>query len=75
MVAEVDEWQWHRSWLPITHDAWSQCGVELEGETRGAIVDGSFPVRPGPSLPRWLPSFTLPARSSPTFLTSIAHGG
>lgn len=49
----TEEWQWHRSWLPITHDSWSQCGIELGGEHRGLIVDGSFPDPPlalAPSL-------------------------
>jgi hypothetical protein len=49
----TEEWQWHRSWLPITHDSWSQCGIELTGEHRGLIVDGSFPDPPravAPSL-------------------------
>jgi SMI1 / KNR4 family (SUKH-1) len=53
LVAEAEECQWHRSWLPIVHDAWAQCGVELDGEHRGVIVDGSFPdpaVAVAPSL-------------------------
>lgn len=80
MVAEAEEWQWHRSWLPITHDAWSQCGVELDGETRGAIVDGSFPDPPwavAPSLTAVLhatceivanvPDFDRPRRLKPIY--------
>ena len=47
----TEEWQWHRSWLPITHDSWNQCGIELEGDHRGLVIDGSFPDPPRPLAP------------------------
>jgi hypothetical protein len=50
----TEDWQWHRSWLPITHDSWNQCGIELAGDHRGLIVDGSFPDPPRPLAPSLL---------------------
>ena len=49
----VDDWAWHRSWIPITHDSWNQCGVEAGTEETGLVLDGSFPDPPrrvAPSL-------------------------
>jgi hypothetical protein len=54
---ETEEWVWHRSWLPIAHEGWYQCGVELDGEQRGLIVNASFPdaaVPLAPSVPAML---------------------
>jgi hypothetical protein len=53
LCASTEEWQWHRTWLPITHDSWQQCGIELDGGHRGLVIDGSFPDPPrgvAPSL-------------------------
>lgn len=52
LCGNTDEWQWRRSWLPIAHDGWNQCGIELDGEQRGLVVNGSFPDPPAP----WAPS-------------------
>lgn len=52
LLCEItEEWQWRRSWLPITHDSWQQCGIELDGEHRGLVIDGSFPDPPRPIAP------------------------
>ena len=52
LCENTDEWQWCRSWLPIAHEGWNQCGIELDGEQRGLVVNGSFPDPPVP----WAPS-------------------
>jgi hypothetical protein len=54
LCENTDEWQWHRSWLPIAHEGWNQCGIEAATDETGLIVDGSFPdppMRLAPSLP------------------------
>lgn len=57
LCENTEEWQWHRSWLPIAHEGWNQCGIEGAGDERAHVVDGSFPDaarRIAPSLPALL---------------------
>jgi hypothetical protein len=54
LCENTEEWQWHRSWLPIAHEGWSQCGIDGAGDEQGHVVDGSFPGaarRIAPSVP------------------------
>ncbi len=51
LCENTEEWQWRRSWLPVAHEGWNQCGIELSGEYRGLIIDGSFPDPPRPVAP------------------------
>lgn len=62
LCANTEEWQWHRSWLPIVHDGWAQCGIELDGDYRGLIVDGSFP---DPPRRKHLPGSSAPESTFP----------
>jgi hypothetical protein len=84
LVEMCEEWQWHRSWLPITHGAWAQVGIELGEHGRGVIVDGSFPDPPvaiAPSLAAVLhatcevvanvPDFDRPRRLKSSFDAEI----
>jgi hypothetical protein len=53
----TEEWQWRRSWLPIAHEGWNQCGIEAVGDEGGLVVDAGFPDPPtrlAPSLPALL---------------------
>jgi hypothetical protein len=48
----TEAWQWHRSWVPFAHEGWYQCGIELAGQQRGLLINGSFPDPPV----AWAPS-------------------
>jgi hypothetical protein len=53
LCENTEEWQWSRSWLPLTHEGWNQCGIEVGSDQPGILIDASFPDPPraiAPSL-------------------------